>query len=219
MLIMRIHREGLFILLIALAVLLLLNLVAGLWIPAIQPWLALASAVFYGLILQFFRHPTRLVPVLDDTLVYAPADGKVVVIEEVEETEFFKERRKMVSVFMSPFNVHVNRVPFGGKVLYSAYHAGKYLVAWHPKASTENERTTVVIEGTKGTILVRQIAGAVARRIVNYLHQGDQVQQGQQLGFIKFGSRADIFLPLHAEVKVQIGQKVKGNLDVLAKID
>lgn len=216
---MRIHREGLFILLMALAALLLLNLFAGFLFPAIQPWLAMASLVFYGLLLQFFRHPVRNIPLADDAIVYCPADGKVVVIEEVEETEFFKDRRKMVSIFMSPFNVHVNRVPFGGKVLYSAYHSGKYLVAWHPKASTENERTTVVIEGAQGTILIRQIAGAVARRIVNYLRSGDQVRQGQQLGFIKFGSRADIFLPLHADIQVQIGQKVKGNLDILAKMD
>lgn len=216
---MRIHREGLLTILIVLAVLLALNLFLTSWIPGSQPWLAISSVGFFAFILQFFRNPKRPIPVSDERMVYSPADGKVVVIEVVEETEYFKEPRKMISVFMSPLNVHANRVPFSGKVVHSAYHPGKYLVAWHPKASTENERTTVVVQGTHGTVLVRQIAGAVARRIVNYLQAGDTVKQGQELGFIKFGSRADIFLPLDAKVQVKIGQTVKGNIDVLATLD
>lgn len=216
---MRIHREGLLTILIVLAVLLACNLFLTSWLPGCQPWLVIGSVGFFAFILQFFRNPKRPIPLLDERLVYSPADGKVVVIEVVEETEYFKEPRKMVSVFMSPFNVHANRVPFGGKVVHSVYHPGKYLVAWHPKASTENERTTVVVQGQHGTVLVRQIAGAVARRIVNYLKAGDTVKQGQELGFIKFGSRADIFLPLDAEVQVKIGQTVKGNIDVLATLD
>ena len=216
---MRIHREGLLTILITLAGLLLINLFVTRMLPISQPWLVLLSLSFFAFILQFFRNPKRPIAVEDNRLVYSPADGKVVVIEIVEETEYFKEKRKMISVFMSPFNVHANRVPFAGKVSYSVYHPGKYLVAWHPKASTENERTTVVLEGAHGTILVRQIAGAVARRIVNYLKAGDTVKQGQELGFIKFGSRADIFLPLDAEVQVKIGQHVKGNVDVLATLD
>ncbi len=216
---MRIHREGLLTILVVLAVLLALNLFLTTWLPGSQPWLAIGSIGFFAFILQFFRNPKRPIPLLDERLVYSPADGKVVVIEVVEETEYFKEPRKMVSVFMSPFNVHANRVPFSGKIVHSVYHPGKYLVAWHPKASTENERTTVVVQGQHGTVLVRQIAGAVARRIVNYLKTGDTVKQGQELGFIKFGSRADIFLPLDAEVQVKIGQTVKGNIDVLATLD
>ncbi|MBK7872637.1 MAG: phosphatidylserine decarboxylase [Saprospiraceae bacterium] len=148
-----------------------------------------------------------------------PRMEKVVVIEVAEELEYFKDKRLQVSIFMSPMNVHVNRNPVGGVVQYYEYHPGKYLVAWHPKSSTENERTTVVINNGKTDILIRQIAGAVARRIINYLQVGQQVAQGGEMGFIRFGSRVDLFLPLDAKIEVKIGQAVKGNVDVIAKLN
>ena len=182
-------------------------------------WIVVAlSLVFFLVILQFFRNPRRLVPVEDDSLVYAPADGKVVVIEEASEPEYFKDKRLQVSIFMSPVNVHVNRNPVGGKVTYNAYHPGKYLVAWHPKSSTENERTTVVIDNGRTEILLRQIAGALAKRIKNYLEVGQTVRQGEDFGFIKFGSRVDVFLPLGTKVEVELNQKVKGNKTVIARL-
>lgn len=182
-------------------------------------WLStLVSVILFLLVLQFFRNPTRTIPHTDDTLVYAPADGQVVVIEEAEETEYFNGKRLQVSIFMSPLNVHVNRNPLGGEVRYIKHHPGKYLVAWHPKSSTENERTTVVIKNGESEVLLRQIAGAVAKRIRNYLNVGQQVTQGSEMGFIKFGSRVDLFLPLDAAVQVNIGDKVKGNKTVIAKI-
>lgn len=211
-----IHREGYATLGLALLVLLPLNLAAAFWAPVAQPWLGIVSAILFLIILQFFRNPARPIRLSDDSLIYAPADGKVVVIEQAPEDEYFKDKRLMISIFMSPFNVHANRTAFSGKVAYRKYHPGKYLVAWHPKSSTENERMTVVVEGPRGTALFRQIAGALARRIVNYLQPGQEVRQGQEMGFIKFGSRVDIFLPLDAEVKVSIGQHVKGNVDVIA---
>lgn len=214
-----IHREGYATIIFALSILLPLNLLAGfLSLTWAQPWLGIFSLAIMIIVLQFFRNPSRPVAVLDNHLVYSPADGKVVVIEEVEEDEYFKDRRLMISVFMSPVNVHVNRAPFSGKVAYRKYHPGKYLVAWHPKSSTENERMTAVIEGPFGPVLLRQIAGALARRIVNYLQPGQDVRQGQEMGFIKFGSRVDVFLPLNAEVLVQMDQTVRGNVDVLAKL-
>lgn len=174
--------------------------------------------VFLYLILQFFRNPTRHT-VLNDKTVVSPVDGKVVVIEEVFEAEYFNEKRLQVSVFMSPLNVHVTRYPIGGKVAYSKYHPGKYLVAWHPKASTENERTTVVVENeTYGKVLYRQIAGALAKRIVNYAKQGDSATQGTDSGFIKFGSRVDLYLPLDTNIKVNLNQKVKGGESIIAEL-
>jgi len=165
---------------------------------------------FLIIILQFFRNPKRIAPLNNDILV-APVDGKVVVIEEVEEPEYFKGKRLQVSIFMSPINVHVTRYAMSGEIKYSKYHPGKYLVAWHPKASTENERTTVVIHNSSfGDVLYRQIAGALAKRIVNYAKQGDKVVQGTDAGFIKFGSRVDLFLPLDTKLKVSLGDKVKG---------
>ncbi|MFS4457269.1 phosphatidylserine decarboxylase family protein [Maribacter sp. 2304DJ31-5] len=177
-------------------------------------WLKLVvqitSIVLLITVLQFFRNPKRN-PIKSFDEILSPVDGKVVVIEEVEEHEYFKGKRKQVSIFMSPINVHVTRYPASGKVKYSKYHPGKYLVAWHPKSSEENERTTVVIGTPKfGDILYRQIAGAMARRIVNYAEQGESVQQGDDAGFIKFGSRVDLFLPLDCEINVQLNQKVKG---------
>ncbi|MFN0031980.1 MAG: phosphatidylserine decarboxylase family protein [Flavobacteriales bacterium] len=173
--------------------------------------------VMVYLVLQFFRLPKRENKSAPDELV-APCDGKVVVIEEVEEPEFFKDKRIQISIFMSPLNVHANWVPCEGEVKYTKYHAGLYLVAWHPKSSTENERTTIVLERQPGQqVLFRQIAGAVARRIVYYVKPGDRVQRNQQFGFIKFGSRVDIFLPSGTDVKVKIGDLTKGNETVIAR--
>ena len=168
------------------------------------------------MILQFFRNPTRIAD-NSDNHVLAPVDGKVVVIEEVFEPEYFKDKRLQVSIFMSPINVHVTRYATSGKVKYSKYHPGKYLVAWHPKASTENERTTVVIENRIfGEIMYRQIAGALAKRIVNYAEEGTHVRQGEDAGFIKFGSRVDLYFPLGTTINVQLNQKAVGNRTIIA---
>jgi phosphatidylserine decarboxylase len=178
----------------------------------------IVTALFYLIILQFFRVPKRNTEINPKHII-APADGKVVVIEEVEEPEYFKGKRKQVSIFMSPINVHVNFNPISGIVSYFKYHPGKYLVAWHPKSSTENERTTCVVKHENGTeILFRQIAGALAKRICWYVKEGDQVTQGQEFGFIKFGSRIDIYLPLDAEICVNIGDKPVGSETVIAKL-
>ncbi len=180
--------------------------------------LMLTLLVFLVLILQFFRNPKRNT-VLNDNHVLSPVDGKVVVIEEVFENEYFKDKRLQVSVFMSPLNVHVTRYPIGGKVAFSKYHPGKYLVAWHPKSSTENERTTVVVENsTSGKVLFRQIAGALAKRIVNYAKEGENAIQGSDQGFIKFGSRVDLFLPLDTKIQVELNQKVKGGESIIAQL-
>lgn len=172
--------------------------------------------VWLYLFFQFFRVPSRT-PLNDESLLVSPCDGKVVVIEEVEEPEFLNTKCRQISIFMSPLNVHVNWYPAAGKVLYSKYHPGKFLVAWHPKSSTENERTTVAVEHARGRYLMRQIAGAVARRIRCYAKEGDHAQQCTEMGFIKFGSRVDLFIPLEAEVKVAIGDKVKGLKSPIAK--
>ena len=177
------------------------------------------SLLFLVPLLIFFRNPTRTVATLDNNLIYSPCDGKVVTIEEVEENEYFKEKRIQVSIFMSPLNVHVNRNPIAGEVKYSKYHPGKYLVAWHPKSSTENERTTIVLKNGKNEVLFRQIAGALARRIVNYLKAGDQVEQGADMGFIKFGSRVDLYLPLDAKINVKMGDIAKGNETIIVKFN
>ena len=170
------------------------------------------------IVLQFFRNPKRVAPLNENALV-APVDGKVVVIEEVEEPEYFKGKRLQVSIFMSPINVHVTRYAMSGTIKYSKYHPGKYLVAWHPKASTDNERTSVVINNKSfGDILYRQIAGALAKRIVNYAKEGDNVVQGADAGFIKFGSRVDLYLPLDTKIQVTLNQKVKGGESVIAKL-
>ena len=170
----------------------------------------ISSILILVLILQFFRNPKRGAKNIFDEIL-APVDGKVVAIEEVLETEYFNDKRIQVSIFMSPFNVHVTRYPISGSVKYSKYHPGKYLVAWHPKSSTDNERTTVVINTPKfGEILYRQIAGAVARRIVNYAEVGESVRQGEDAGFIKFGSRVDLLLPLNCGIAVKLNQKVVG---------
>ena len=184
----------------------------------LQTTLEILFLVFFILILQFFRNPKRHT-ILNDNQVLSPVDGKVVVIEEVFEKEYFKDKRIQVSVFMSPINVHVTRYPIGGNILFSKYHLGKYLVAWHPKASEENERTTVVIENeTYGKVLYRQIAGALAKRIVNYAKQDNEAKQGADSGFIKFGSRVDLFLPLDTNIKVTLNQKVRGGKSVIAQL-
>ncbi|MBQ4916165.1 phosphatidylserine decarboxylase family protein [Maribacter sp. MMG018] len=206
------HREGQKIILITFFIVGLAVLLAHFFIDI--AWLRLAvqitAAIILVLILQFFRNPTRRANKSFDEIL-APVDGKVVVIEEVEENEYFKDKRRQVSIFMSPINVHVTRYPASGKIKYSKYHPGKYLVAWHPKSSEENERTTIVVGTPKfGDILFRQIAGAMARRIVNYAEVGESVQQGDDSGFIKFGSRVDLFLPLDCQINVKLNQKVKG---------
>ena len=178
---------------------------------------ALAAFVF-GFLAYFFRNPSREVLLTNDSVVLAPADGRVVVIEEAPEREYFRDQRLQVSIFMSPTNVHVNRAPLGGIVNYFRYHPGKYLVAWHPKSSEQNERTTVVIGNGQQEVLLRQIAGAMAKRIVSYFDEGDAVEQGADIGFIKFGSRVDLFLPLSARLEVEVGDKVKGNVTVLARL-
>ena len=213
------HKEGSKIILITLLlvvgiIFLTDELVAINWFRTI---LYLFALVILVLVLQFFRNPTRVADNSDNHIL-APVDGKVVVIEEVYEPEYFKDKRLMVSIFMSPINVHVTRYCVNGIVKYSKYHPGKYLVAWHPKASEENERTTVVINNrVYGEILYRQIAGALARRIVNYAQEGMRVVQGKDAGFIKFGSRVDIYLPLGTEVNVKLGDKAIGNKTVISK--
>jgi phosphatidylserine decarboxylase len=218
---MTIHREGRTLLFVLLIVLFVLNWGVFYLYPAslvIQNSAILTSVLFYLLILQFFRNPVFDIT-RDDKQVLAPADGKVVVIEETEETEYLKGRRKQISIFMSPVNVHVNRMPVGGTISFFKYHPGKYLVAWHPKSSTENERTTVAVKTKDGAeILFRQIAGALARRIKCYVKEGQMLEQGQEFGFIKFGSRVDIFLPLDAKVMVKIGDITKGGRTVIAEL-
>ena len=213
------HKEGQKIILITLLIVGSLFLfIDALEIPWLVKTLQITLLVFLILILQLFRNPKRNTK-QNDAHVISPVDGKVVVIEEVEETEYFKDKRLQVSVFMSPINVHVTRYPVGGKVLFSKYHPGKYLVAWHPKSSEENERTTVVVENVKfGKILYRQIAGALARRIVNYAQKEQDVVQGSDAGFIKFGSRVDLFLPLNTKLKVKLNQKVKGGESIIAEL-
>lgn len=212
----RIHREGVTTLLLLLLIFISLYWLLYMLVPGWMQWALVAVlALFYFFFLQFFRNPERKTPADDDAII-APADGKVVVIEETMETEYFHDKRIQVSIFMSPLNVHVNRCPVGGVVKYEEYHPGKYLVAWHPKSSTENERNTVVISNKKSDILIRQIAGKVARRIVCYLKEGDAVKSGSELGFIKFGSRVDIFLPLSIKINVQLDQVVIGGETILA---
>lgn len=214
----RIHKEGFASLMVVTVVCLALIFIGQYTPPIISSLLILISVFLFVVVLQFFRNPVRKISNYDDNLVYAPADGKVVVMEETMEDEYFKDKRLMVSIFMSPINVHVNRNPIGGTVEYSKYHPGKYLVAWHPKSSTENERTTVVINNGREKILFRQVAGALAKRIVNYLNTGDKVVQGEDMGFIKFGSRVDLYLPLNAIIKVSLDQTVFGNKSIIAEL-
>ncbi len=217
---MTIHREGYKTIAISALAFALINLPSFYFISAHQPWLSyLIFLVTLGLLLfliSFFRVPDRTLTVGDNLLV-CPADGKVVVIEEIFDEEYFKDKRLQISIFMSPANVHQNRNPISGEVVYNQYHKGKYLVAWHPKSSTENERHSVVVRNGHGEILVKQIAGALAKRIVNYLSVGQKVEQSAEMGFIKFGSRVDVLLPVGTSVKVQLDQVVQGGVTVLAK--
>ncbi len=216
---MYIHKEGKTWVLTSLIIYIAIIIIFQNYLTFLFWPLVILFGIFFLLILNFFRNPARIISTLNDHLVYAAADGKIVVIEEVDEPEFFKERRKLVSIFMNPLDVHCNRYPVSGKVIYAKYHPGKYLVAWHPKASTDNERNTVVIENSAGTrILIRQIAGALARRIICYSKPGESIIQGEDLGFIKFGSRVDLYMPLNAEIKVSLDQVVRGNVDVIAII-
>jgi len=217
---MTIHKEGYRILLIAILSWFVLNLGLFYLIPdftIIRGFIALGTLVFFLLILQFFRSPSRI-QTKGENLIIAPADGKVVVIEEAVENEYFKDKRIQISIFMSPLNVHVNRYPITGTVVYEKYHPGLFLVAWEPKSSTDNERTTVVIQKeNKVEVLMKQIAGAVARRIICYSKVGDKAQQGGEMGFIKFGSRVDVLLPLGTKINVELNQTVKGGVTVLGE--
>ncbi len=213
------HKEGAKIILAATISVAAIILLADYFITLtwLKMTIQIIGLIFLILILQFFRNPKRVTP-NNDQHVIAPVDGKVVVIEEVEEPEYFKDKRLQVSIFMSPVNVHVTRYAVNGKINFSKYHPGKYLVAWHPKASSENERTTVVIENRVfGEILYRQVAGALARRIINYATEGTMVKQGADAGFIKFGSRVDLFLPLGTKINVRLNQTVKGGETVVAE--
>lgn len=214
------HKEGARIILFATAIVAAVILLADEFIGIvwIQKTIQIISLVFLILILQFFRNPKRYTQINDDHII-APVDGKVVVIERVFEPEYFKDDRLMVSIFMSPINVHVTRYPISGTIAYSKYHAGKYLAAWLPKASTENERTTIVVKNRLwGDIMYRQVAGALAKRIVNYAEEGVHATQGKDAGFIKFGSRVDIYLPIDTEVNVKLNQKAIGGETIVAAL-
>lgn len=214
------HKEGAKSIFLALFVTVVIVFAADYFLKEhywIMKGVQILALLLLVIVLQFFRNPNRSMNVLEHTMV-APVDGKVVVIEEVVESEYFKDKRLQVSIFMSPINVHVTRYTMSGKINFSKYHPGKFLVAWHPKASEENERTTIVIENEVfGEILYRQIAGALAKRIVNYAKEGEYVIQGDDAGFIKFGSRVDLFLPLGTKLNVQLGDRVKGNKSIIAE--
>jgi phosphatidylserine decarboxylase len=216
---MTIHKEGYRTIAFCAILFAVINLLSFYFISFHLPWLSWIifsiSLVFLLFIFSFFRVPARI-PTINEKLVVCPADGKVVVIEEITDVEYFHDKRIQVSIFMSPANVHRNVNPVSGEVLYSQYHKGKYLVAWNPKSSTENERHSVVIKNSYGTLLVKQIAGAVAKRIVNYLSPGQKIEQCEEMGFIKFGSRVDVLLPPGTALKVELNQMVKGGVTVLA---
>ena len=216
---MTIHREGYRTIGIAALLFGVINVVSFSFLTAVLPWLPsvvfIVTLILLLFIISFFRVPARLLTVNENQIV-CPADGKVVVIEETVDTEYFNDKRIQVSIFMSPANVHQNRNPISGEVIYSEHINGKYLVAWHPKSSTENERWSVAVKNNYGTILYKQIAGAMARRICNYTARGQQVSQSEEFGFIKFGSRVDVLLPVGTKVNVELNQVVKGGVTVLA---
>ena len=212
------HKEGHKIILLTFITVVIITLLLDYFSINHKTYIQIFLIIQLIIVLQFFRNPKRITNFGDNNIV-SPVDGKVVVIEEVFEPEYFKEKRIQVSIFMSPINVHVTRYPIGGQVTYSKYHPGKYLVAWHPKSSTENERTSIVVKNENcGEILYRQIAGALAKRIVNYAKESSYVNQGEDAGFIKFGSRVDLFLPLDTKINVSLNQKVKGAEDIIAKV-
>ena len=215
---MSIHREGASTLIFSAVVLMVVNGLIYVYLPAFFIYFAIVSVILYLFLISFFRKPDRSISEVDDSIFLSPCDGKVVVIEETEENEYFNDKRLQVSIFMSPLNVHINWHTISGKIDFHKYHPGKYLAAWNPKSSTENERTTTVYDYGKDKVMVRQVAGALARRIVCYAQKRQVVKQGDELGFIKFGSRVDLYFPLGTEVNVEIGQKVQGNITVLAKV-
>lgn len=219
---MTIHREGYKTIAIATLLFGAINLSLFYFFSASLMWLCIAvfivTLALLLFLISFFRIPNRVLTV-DDNAIVAPADGKVVVIEETTDVEYFKDKRLQISIFMSPANVHVNRNPVTGDVIYSQYHKGKYLVAWHPKSSTDNERHSVVIRKDSTEILVKQIAGALAKRIVNYLQVGQKVKQTSEMGFIKFGSRVDLLLPIGTKINVQLDQSVQGGVTVIATLN
>jgi len=219
---MNIHKEDYRTIALCVLIFGAINIIFFFFFSASMPlvsWIVFSvSLIMLLFIISFFRSPKRNFTVAHHQVI-CPADGKVVVIEEMTDTEYFKDKRLQVSIFMSPANVHINRIPMSGKVEYSKYHKGKYLVAWSPKSSTENERHSVVIKSDTAEILVKQIAGALAKRIVNYLKVGQTVSQGNEMGFIKFGSRVDVLLPVGSELNVKLNQQVKGGVTVLATID
>lgn len=213
---MTIHKEGLISLIVGMIILLIINILTYYMLPSISPAVIIISALLYIFLISFFRKPNRNVTTRDNNQILSPCDGKVVVIEKVFEPEYMKEECMQVSIFMSPLNVHINWLPTDGQILYAKYHPGKYLAAWNPKASTENERTTVCYQYEGKKILLRQVAGALARRIVNYAKEGDTFNQGDEMGFIKFGSRVDLYLPLNTEILVKLDDKTTGNRTVIA---
>lgn len=216
----RIHREGRKILLRTLLILALINVAVFTWVEIewVETLVLIVSLIIYLLVLQFFRNPKRYFQV-DDNKILAPADGKIVVIEEIEEGEYFKDKRIQISIFMSPLNVHVNRYPISGVIKYAKYHPGAYLVAWHPKSSLLNERTSVVVQNPAGVeVMYKQIAGALARRIIMYAKEGLKVIQGKDSGFIRFGSRVEVILPPDARILVKVGDKARGGEQVLAEL-
>lgn len=219
---MKFHKEGYTTLALSILFVFVINALVHFFYSdnVVLTWIVyIISFVLLVTVIQFFRSPIRKIT-LSEQKILCPADGKVVVIEETEETEYFKDRRLQLSIFMSPINVHINRSPIAGVVRFFKYHPGKYLMAWNPKSSTLNERTTIVVESSFGVeVLFRQIAGALARRIVWYVNEGKEVKQGEEFGFIKFGSRVDVFLPLGTKVNVKLGDKVKGGVTVLAEFD
>ncbi len=213
---MTIHKEGRVTLIVGFIILLIINIIVRSWLPVLSTVILILSLAFYLFLISFFRKPNRSVINKDNSRILAPCDGKVVVIEKVFEPEYLKAECIQVSIFMSPLNVHINWLPTDGQILYSKYHPGKFLAAWNPKASTENERTTVCYQYGDKKLLLRQVAGALARRIVNYAHQNDQFKQGDEMGFIKFGSRVDLYLPLDAKILVGLEEKTIGNRTPIA---
>jgi phosphatidylserine decarboxylase len=216
--VMTIHREGYRIIGVSALILAVINIFCFYFFSGSLAWIAYAllliSLVFFFFILYFFRIPKRAYT-FSETKIVAPADGKVVVIEQVTDAEYFHDERIQVSIFMSPVNVHVNRIPVDGTVVYNHYHKGKYLVAWHPKSSVLNERHSIVVENTNGAVLIKQIAGALAKRICNYAAPGKVFKQGEEFGFIKFGSRVDLLLPLNTNIEVQLGETVKSGVTII----
>jgi phosphatidylserine decarboxylase len=219
---MKFHKEGYTTLALSILVVFIINALTHFYFSdnVLLTWIVyIVSFVLLVTVIQFFRSPIRKVSP-SERLILCPADGKVVVIEETEETEYFKDKRLQISIFMSPINVHSNRSPIAGVVKFFKYHPGKYLMAWNPKSSTLNERTTIVVQSSFGVeVLFRQIAGALARRIVWYVNEGKEVKQGDEFGFIKFGSRVDVFLPIGTKIKVKLGDKVKGGITVMGEFD